>query len=118
MASAMDILLRLRLSGQAATQAGLAKTAKQADRLAGAQKRTAQGAVAASKVGALAAGGLAVAALDAAGTYEKSLNVFQAVSSANAAEMVKVGKQAKKLGADVKLPGTSAADAAVAMTDR
>lgn len=49
--------------------------------------------------------------------YEQSLNTFQAVSRANAAQMQKVRQQAKALGADMSLPATSAAGAAKAMTE-
>jgi TP901 family phage tail tape measure protein len=71
----------------------------------------------AALVGVAAVGGLAVAAVNAAGNYEASLNKFQSISGATGAEMEKVSGLAKKLGADVKLPGTSAADAAEAMTE-
>lgn len=49
--------------------------------------------------------------------FEQSLNVFQAVSSATGDEMGKVSKLAKQLGKDITLPGTSAKDAADAMTE-
>lgn len=51
------------------------------------------------------------------GDFETSLNTFQAVSSATRTEMERVGKLAKDLGNDVKLPATSAKDAAEAMTE-
>jgi len=105
----VDILLRLRLAGQRQVQRGLQQTGNSASSF-GRRAAMASGAA----VGAL--GALGIAALDAAGDYEKSLNVFQAVSSANKEQMDEVGKAAKRLGADVKLPGTSAADAAIAMT--
>ena len=106
----MDILLRLRLAGQRQVAQGLRQTGNSASSF-GRRAAMASGAA----VGAL--GALGIAALDAAGDYEKSLNVFQAVSSANKEQMDEVGQAAKRLGADVKLPGTSAADAAVAMTE-
>lgn len=61
--------------------------------------------------------GLAAASAKAAGEFEKSLNVFQAVSGASAREMRAASKEAKKLGADIRLPATSAKDAAEAMTE-
>lgn len=56
-------------------------------------------------------------AMNAAGNFEGTLNTFQAVAGATAGQMKKVSGMAKKLGADVKLPGTSASDAAAAMTE-
>ncbi|MBL8167625.1 MAG: phage tail tape measure protein [Acidobacteria bacterium] len=49
--------------------------------------------------------------------YEKSLNIFGAVTSATAEQMNAASQAAKQLGADVSLPATSAADAALAMTE-
>jgi TP901 family phage tail tape measure protein len=76
------------------------------------------------KAGALAVGGLTVAAgiaakstLDIGVTYQNSLNTLQAVSSATASQMAAVGRTAKALGSDMSLPATSAADAAAAMTE-
>ena len=65
---------------------------------------------------------LPMAALGALGIkgamdYEKSMNVLQAASSATGGQMADFGKLAQALGADVKLPGTSAGDAAEAMTE-
>jgi len=71
----------------------------------------------ASAIGAAAIGGLAVASVNAAGDFEKSLNIFQATTGATGDEMDRVSELAKKLGNDVKLPGTSAKDAADAMTE-
>src|SRR5690349_15530729 len=75
-------------------------------------------------------GGLAAAAVGGIGfaaavrqigqigiAYQDSLNVFQAVSGANAAALKQVGDAAKTLGNDLTLPNTSAADAAAAMTE-
>jgi TP901 family phage tail tape measure protein len=61
--------------------------------------------------------GVGKAALDMAMGYEKSMNLFQAVSGATADQMGQVAKKAKELGADMTLPATSAADAATAMTE-
>lgn len=56
-------------------------------------------------------------AAKAFGDFETSLNTFQAAAGATGAEMEKVGKIAKDLGNDTKLPATSAKDAAEAMTE-
>ncbi|WP_217913320.1 phage tail tape measure protein [Miltoncostaea marina] len=56
-------------------------------------------------------------AVKAAADFESSLNDMQAVSGATAAQMKQVGAVAKQLGADTKLPGTSAKDAADAMRE-
>jgi len=101
-----DIVLRMRLQGQNAVASGIGGTTSKVQQLG----RVATGAV-------FGVGLLGAAALDAAGDYEKSLNVFQAVSSATSVEMKRAGTLAKELGADVRLPSTSAADAAEAMTE-
>lgn len=49
--------------------------------------------------------------------YEKSMNIFQAVTRASSEEMARAAKVAQQLGADMSLPATSAADAAGAMTE-
>lgn len=49
--------------------------------------------------------------------YEKALNTLQAVTKASAEEMKAAANEAKKLGADLTLPATSAGDAALAMTE-
>lgn len=49
--------------------------------------------------------------------FTTSLNTMKAVSSATADEMAKVSARAKELGSDITLPGTSANDAAAAMTE-
>lgn len=71
----------------------------------------------AAKVGVVAVGGLAAASVKAASDYESSMNTLQAVSDATGKEMKELGALALKLGADTKLPGTSAQDAAEAMTE-
>jgi TP901 family phage tail tape measure protein len=73
--------------------------------------------VSAAKVGGLAVAGLGAASVKMAGDYESSMNTLQAVSGATGRQMDKLSKLAVKLGADVKLPGTSAQDAAEAMTE-
>jgi TP901 family phage tail tape measure protein len=49
--------------------------------------------------------------------YENNLNIFQAVTKATGVQMDQVASKARALGADVKLPGVSAAGAAAAMTE-
>jgi hypothetical protein len=71
----------------------------------------------AAKFGGLAVAGIGVAALNAAGTFEQGMNVLQSVSRASGADMKRLSKLAVQLGADTKLPGTSAEDAAQAMTE-
>ncbi len=70
-----------------------------------------------AKVGVVAAAAAGVAILSIGMKYQDSLNTFQSVSSATAAQMDRVGKRAKQLGNDLTLPGTSAADAASAMVE-
>lgn len=66
---------------------------------------------------ALGVAGIGAAATKAAADYESSMNTLRAVSSATGAEMRGLSRLAKQLGADVRLPGTSAKDAAEAMTE-
>lgn len=62
--------------------------------------------------------GAAVLAIGKIGIeYENNLNIFQAVTKATGQQMDQVAKKARDLGADVKLPGVSAAGAAAAMTE-
>ncbi|CPR79182.1 phage tail tape measure protein [Mycobacteroides abscessus] len=49
--------------------------------------------------------------------YTRSMNTMQAVSGATAEQMAAVGDRARELGNDISLPGTSANDAASAMTE-
>ena len=72
------------------------------------------------KAGAVAAGGFGAAiigAVKAAGNVEQSLNVFQSVNKASAAQMKAVSDRAKALGSDLSLPSTSAKQAADAMLE-
>jgi TP901 family phage tail tape measure protein len=73
------------------------------------------------KTAALALGaglaGAAVASIKAFADFEQQLNTFEAVSQATGDQMQRVGQLAKELGADITLPGTSAKDAAKAMTE-
>jgi TP901 family phage tail tape measure protein len=66
-------------------------------------------------VGAIALGVGAV--VKGAANYESSLNTLKAVTGASSKEMEQLSKKAITLGNDVTLPGTSAADAAAAMTE-
>jgi TP901 family phage tail tape measure protein len=62
--------------------------------------------------------GGAIAAIGKIGIeYENNLNIFQAVTKATGSQMDIVANKARTLGADVKLPGVSAAGAAAAMTE-
>lgn len=67
----------------------------------------------------LIAGGAVVTglgfAVKAAANFESSLHDMEAVSGATEEQMKQVSATAKRLGADIRLPGTSAADAADAM---
>src|SRR6185312_509119 len=49
--------------------------------------------------------------------YEDNLNIFRSVSKATGKDMDAVAAKARALGADVTLPGVSAAGAAAAMTE-
>lgn len=63
----------------------------------------------------LAAGVAQIAKIGIA--YENNLNIFKVVSKATGDQMAAVADKARQLGADVKLPGVSAAGAAEAMTE-
>jgi TP901 family phage tail tape measure protein len=52
-----------------------------------------------------------------ASNFEQSMNILQAATHATTVEMAAASKAAQKLGADISLPATSAADAARAMTE-
>ena len=65
----------------------------------------------------LGLGAIGGVALNMAAGYEQSMDVLQASTGATGKQMDKLGDLAMKLGADVKLPGTSAKDAAEAMTE-
>ncbi|HEY9315785.1 phage tail tape measure protein [Williamsia sp.] len=76
----------------------------------------------ATKLVALAAGavsaGIGISAILTTGmAYTTSLNEMQAVSSATSQQMKAVSSSAKALGGDITLPGTSANNAAAAMTE-
>ncbi len=65
----------------------------------------------------LAVLGMGIMSLRAAGNFQESMNVLQAVSHATTGEMGQMRDEAIKLGADLKLPNVSAKDAAEAMTN-
>lgn len=121
-AAVLSILVRAQGLTAATGQLGALEAAGKkaggvADSMAGKHQKSGEAINKAARVGTIAVAGLAAGALKAAGDYEQSMNTFQAVSGATARDMKKVGDAAIKLGADTKLPGTSAKDAAVAMTE-
>jgi hypothetical protein len=76
-------------------------------------------ALAFASAGFLGGAGLGAAfrfAVGGVANFERELNVLQAVTNASAAQLVQLGDESKRLGADLSLPGASAADAAQAMS--
>ncbi len=71
--------------------------------------------------GAFLAGTAAVVgfskAVQSAASLETELNVFQVTAGATADQMARVSAEAKQLGTDLTLPGVTANDAAVALTE-
>ncbi len=65
----------------------------------------------------LAVTGIGLVSLRAAGNFQQSMNILQAVSGATAGQMNLLDKEAIALGADFKLPNVSAKDAADAMQE-
>lgn len=61
--------------------------------------------------------GVGAAAVKMVADYQTSMNTFQAVSGATAQQMERISAKSKALGRDMSLPGTSAKDAADAMTE-
>lgn len=57
------------------------------------------------------------AVLDVGMDYTRTMNTMQAVTGATADQLAKAGAAARALGNDMSLPGTSANDAAAAMTE-
>src|SRR5215212_2275045 len=78
------------------------------DDLSGATKRT---------EARFASGIAGAASVKMAGDFEQSLNIFKSVTGATAQQMAQVAARARELGKDISLPGISAKDAAVAMTN-
>ncbi|WP_280448485.1 phage tail tape measure protein [Nocardia brasiliensis] len=73
-----------------------------------------------SSIGLAVGGGAALAfgkVIQIGNDFTTSLNTMKAVANATADQMTKVSERAKQLGSDVTLPGTSASDAAAAMTE-
>lgn len=66
---------------------------------------------------ARAIGDQAIAAFKLVGDYQQNMAVFATVSNASAEDMTRVAAKAKALGADLALPGVSAADAAATMLE-
>lgn len=81
----------------------------------GTMKRVAGMATAA--LGAIGVAGAVKAIASIGMTYQDTMNNLQAVSGATQKQMKAVGDTAKQLGADTSLTATSAADAAIAMTE-
>lgn len=65
----------------------------------------------------LATIGMGIMSLRAAGNFEESMNILQAVSGATTGQFKSLRKEAIDLGADMKLPNVSAKDAAEAMQE-
>lgn len=74
-------------------------------------------AASASFLAGAAAIGIFAKALDNATRFADQLNVFRATTGATASELEQVRDSARALGADLTLPGVTAADAAEAMTE-
>ena len=122
-------------------QAAETRLAETSTQLAGAQRRSAEAtaAMASSQAGAssrmagvneklhavhraagyvaLGVGLIGAASVKTAATYEQSMNKLQSVAHLTGQQMKAVSDLAVKLGADINLPGTSAQDAAEAMTE-
>lgn len=64
----------------------------------------------------LATLGMGIMSLRAAGSYQQSMNILEAVSGATTRQMKALDTEAINLGADIKLPNVSAKDAADSMT--
>lgn len=121
-AAVLSILVKAQGVKVATTQLGMLETASRkagdaADSMSSKHQKSSEAISKASKVGVIAVGALAAGAVKMAADYEQSMNTLQAVSGATGAQMKDLGKLAVKLGADVKLPGTSAQDAAEAMQE-
>ena len=68
-------------------------------------------------LGAIAAGKAVSASVQNFAEFQQELATFRVIAGATADEMRAVSEQAQALGADVRLPAVSAADAAVAMAE-
>jgi TP901 family phage tail tape measure protein len=65
----------------------------------------------------LAATGIGILSLKAAGDFQQGMNIVEAVSNANRKQMAALREEALGLGRDFKLPNVSARDAADAMVE-
>ncbi len=101
--------------------ASLSRAFRQANRDTDAFGRRLRMAGTAAGIAGVAIGGafvtIGLKSVNAAADFEKSLNVMQSVSGATATQMKAISKLALDLGKDIKLPGTSAKDAAEAMVE-
>lgn len=103
--------------GMAQVQARTAETAAATNAAASRQGSAAKRMSTLSKV---AVGGVAVAVYKAARSfmdYDKQMNITQRITGATEGQMKKLRDQSVALGADVRLPGVSAADAAKGMQE-
>lgn len=85
------------------------------DVMTGALRRVGELAVNALGAAASALGSFISSSISGAGDYEQSMNVLQSTTGATNDQMQAVKDTAKKLGADLSLPATSAASAGDAM---
>lgn len=83
----------------------------------GESSNTTAGKLAAMAAGAVGVGATFASVLTIGMDFTTSLNTMQAVSGATAAQMKQVSNASRELGNDISLPGTSANDAAAAMTE-
>lgn len=94
-----------------------------ADLRNGLQGTEAQAGISGAAIGAAIAAGTAVAGIgfkqviDIGMQFQSTLNELQSVTSATDAQMSAIGATAQRLGADLTLPATSAADAAEVMLE-
>ena len=108
------------VAGLQAANAGAAETSDEATESItnmGDSSDTTAGKLAALAAGAVGLGATMGSILTIGMDFTSNLNVMQAVSGATAQQMDKVGATARALGSDINLPGTSAVDAAAAMTE-
>lgn len=68
-------------------------------------------------IGAVAIGVAGVASVKMAGDFEQAMNILGSVSGATGAQLAALSEKARELGKDASLPGVSAKDAALAMSE-
>ena len=121
-----DRVITVRLNGDvSAYNRAMASAAHATTGVGGAAQTTGQriGSAIATGAKVAAAAVVAGAAIGAAKVleigmaYEQQMQILQAVSQSTAAKMDEVAVKARALGSDLEIPGTSAADAAGAMTE-